>query len=367
MKINNLEIKNRFVRSATYDGYADENGYVTEKQIQLFSDLAEGGVGLIITGIVYVHDSGQIFPNQNSITRNDHIYGLKRLTDTVHERGVKIAVQLFHAGRQRARHVKNDKEQAIAPSYIEDDPYIAEKYRAITENEIWEIIHAFGDAAIRARNARFDAVQLHGAHGYLLSQFLSPQTNHRDDNWGGDLENRLRFHKEIYKDIRSKIGEDYPILIKIGVEDGFPGGLQFVEGEKVAQLLASLGFNALEISQGLRGKRYEGTEFRTKINRIDQEAYFRDWTKKIKSKVDIPVMMVGGLRTFELMEKIIEDGEADFISLCRPLIREPGIVNDWKSGDHHRATCISCNKCLGPIVKGEALYCVQKKKELGGA
>lgn len=229
----------------------------------------------------------------------------------------------------------------------------------MAEDEIWEIVRAFGDGARRAREAQFDAVQLHGAHGYLLSQFLSPYTNRRHDSWGGDLEKRLRFHREIYLDIRKKVGEDFPVLIKIGVQDGFSGGLELREGELAAQRLSQWGFDALEISLGLRGESYERSEFRTKIDNPNREAYFRDWCKRIKPKVDVPIIMVGGLRTFELMEEVIRKGEADFISLSRPLIREPGIINDWKNGDRHRATCISCNKCLEVVRKGEPLHCGQ--------
>lgn len=363
MRIKDMELRNRFVRSATYDGCADRAGQVSEGQISIFAELADGGVGLIVTGIAYVHQSGQILPFQNSIASDDCIPGLKRLTTAVHDRGAKIAVQLFHAGREGARFLKGKNEQAIAPSFVSNDPYFTEQYRPMTEDEIWDMIRAFGDAAKRARDAEFDAVQLHGAHAFLLSQFLSPFTNHRDDDWGGSVEKRLRFHREIYRDIRSKAGEDYLVLIKIGVQDGFPGGLAFSEGNLAAQLLAQRGFDSLEISQGLRGKPYEGTEFRTKINNLDREGYFQHWCKEIKSKVDVPVMMVGGLRTFELMEEIIQKGEADFISLSRPLIREPGIINEWKSGNRHRATCISCNKCLEALRKGEALHCVQQKIE----
>jgi len=225
------------------------------------------------------------------------------------------------------------------------------------------VIRAFGDAAKRAREAGFDAVQVHGAHAYLLSQFLSPHTNRRSDHWGGTLEGRLRFHHEIYREIRSKAGEDYPVFIKIGVQDGFAGGLEFKEGKKAARLMAEWGFDALEISSGLRGKPYEGTEFRTKINRIEREGYFRKWCKHIKDEVNVPVMMVGGLRTPKLMTEVICKGETDFISLCRPLIREPGIINEWKSGSRHRSACISCNKCYEALVKGESLHCVVKKNE----
>jgi 2,4-dienoyl-CoA reductase-like NADH-dependent reductase (Old Yellow Enzyme family) len=359
VKIMNMELRNRFVRSATYDGCA-ENGYVTEKQLNLYETLAEGGVGLIITGITYVHHSGQISKFQNSISSDEFMSGLQRLVSAVHERGARIAVQLFHAGRE-ARFPKSSGRAPMGPSFFEIDPYFKAEYRAMTESEIWEVVRAFGDGAMRAREAGFDAVQVHGAHAYLLSQFLSPYTNRRQDEWGGSLENRLRIHREIYRDIRQKVGENYPVFIKIGVQDGFPGGLGFNEGKLAAKYLAEAGFDALEISQGLRGKSDEDTEFRTKINILDREAYFRDWCRQIKNQVDIPVMMVGGLRTFKLMEEVIQNKEADFISLSRPLIMEPGIINDWKRGDHHRAKCISCNECFESLIKGKTLECVRLK------
>jgi 2,4-dienoyl-CoA reductase-like NADH-dependent reductase (Old Yellow Enzyme family) len=340
IKIKDLELRNRFVRSATADGCADKLGHITNKHIKMFADLADGGIGLIITGLTYVHHSGQISSTQMSIASDDCILGLKRLTAVIHERGGKIAVQLSHAGRESAKFLKSKGRIAKGPSIVENDPYFSETYQIMTVDDIWEIIGAFGDAAKRAREANFDAVQLHGAHAYLLSQFLSPFTNRREDDWGGSLEKRIRFHREVINDIRAKAGDDYPVLIKTGGQDGFPGGLQLDEGKQAAQLLAQWGYDALEISQGLRGKWFEGTEFRTKIKSIDQEGYFRDWCKEIKKVVNVPVMAVGGLRTFELMEDIIEKKEADFISLCRPFIRQPGLVNEWKSGNRSRATCI---------------------------
>lgn len=365
MKIGKLELQNRFIRSATYDGCADKTGQVSEKQIQLFSDLADGGIGLIVTGITYVHPSGQSLPFQNSLAADDCIPGFKRLTAAVQDRGGKIAVQIYHAGRERARFLGTQDEQAMAPSVVKDDPYFLEDHRSMTEDEIWEIVHSFGDAARRAREAGFDAVQIHGAHGFLMSQFLSPITNLRNDEWGGSLENRLRFHRETYKDIRGKVGEDYPVLIKIGVQDGFPGGLEFGEGKEAARLLAQWGFDALEISQGLRGKQFEGTEFRTGIGSLEDEAYFGGWCKEIKETVKVPVMMVGGLRTFELMEEVVQKNETDFVSLCRPFIREPAIINSWKSMNRGKAKCISCNGCLLALRKGEPLSCIQEKEKDG--
>ena len=363
IKIKNLELPNRFVRSATGDACSNSAGEVTEKHLQLFADLAAGGIGLIITGVIYVHPSGQISPTQLSLAGDDCIPGLKRLTRTVHDRGAKIAAQLFHGGRESAPFFKETGRVPKGPSVIEYDPYFTEAYCALSGQEIGEIISAFGDAAARAREAGFDAVQLHGAHAYLLSQFLSPFTNRRDDEWGGTLEKRLRLHHEIYKDIRGKVGEDYPVIIKTAVQDGFAGGLDFSEGKEAAKLLAQWGFDALEISQGLRGKYFEETEFKSKINSLDREGYFRDWCREIKQQVNVPVMMVGGLRSVGLMEEIVEKGEADFISLCRPFIRQPGLVQEWKRGGRRRATCISCNECLAAILKRQNLRCVHEERE----
>ena len=360
-KLGNLELPNRIVRSATYDGMAYKTGHVSARQIDLYESLAAGGVGLIITGITYVHPSGQISSFQNSIADDDYIDGFKKLTQAVHERGAKIAVQLFHAGREAHRFLKPKKMSALAPSFIEQDAYFKGEYEPFAEDQIWEIVTSFGDAARRAREAGFDAVQIHGAHAYLLSQFLSPYTNKRRDKWGGPLENRIRFHHEILRDIKKKAGTDYPVLLKLGVQDGFREGLRFAEGKLAALNLARAGFDALEISQGLRGRWYSETEFRTHIRTPHDEAYFRNWCKEIKSSLTIPVplILVGGLRSPDIIEEILLKHEADLISLCRPLIREPGIINAWKGGSNEKSQCISCNKCLEKVLKGKPLACEQ--------
>ena len=358
MKIKNLELPNRFVRSATGDRFTEGAGFVADRKIALYQELAEGGVGLIISGIAHVHPEGKTLYSQTSIATDEHIPGLQRLTRAVHARGVKIAVQLFHGGREAARYWNTVNQTALAPSVIAEDPYFKGEYRSITADEIENTVQAFGDAAKRAREAGFDAVQLHAAHAYLPSQFLSPFGNRRNDAWGGPLENRLRFHREVYQAMRKRAGQDYPLLIKLGVQDGFTGGLELNEGLQAAERLAEWGYDSLEISQGLRGKYYEETEFRTGIHTVDQEGYFRDWTKEVKKRVKVPVMMVGGLRTFELMEEVIQKGEADFVSLCRPLIREPHIIDEWKKGNRRRAACISCNKCLERNRKDGVLVCI---------
>jgi len=273
---------------------------------------------------------------------------------------------LFHGGRESARFLNPAGRRALAPSSISDDPLFKGEHRAFTEEEIRETIRAFGDAARRAVEAGLDAVQLHAAHGYLPSQFLSPHANRRRDGWGGDLDNRLRFHREIAADIRKKAGRGVPLLVKLGVQDEVPGGLRFEEGKEAARRLAEWGYDAIEVSQGLRGQSYEQTEFRTKVKRVDQEAFFGAWTREVKQAVRVPTMVVGGLRSFARLEEIVEKGEADFVSMSRPLIREPGLVKAWQEGDRHRARCISCNQCLEALQAGESLYCVQERKEKKG-
>ncbi len=356
-QIKNVTLRNRFVRSATYDGMAATTGHVSASQIKLISNLAAGQVGLIIHAITYVHPSGQISSFMNSLAEDAFIPGMQKLTGAAHEHGAKIAVQLYHGGRE-ARFVKTKNLLPVAPSVIADDPYYKGPYREITEKEIHEVIEAFGRAAARARQAGFDAVQIHGAHGYLFSQFLSPFTNRRKDRWGGSLGNRLRLHQEVYRAIRRNIGEDYPVLIKLGVEDGFGGGLTLAEGMEAAQALAETGYDALEISSGVRGEKYSGTEYKIKINKPSREGYFRSWARETKKLVNVPVMAVGGLKSIAMMEETIQSKEADFISLCRPLISEPALISEWKREPQKKPRCVYCNKCLEELHRGVPLHCV---------
>ena len=357
-KIGNLEIRNRFVRSATYDGSADTDGCVSKRQMSLYEELARGKVGLIVTGVAYVHATGRISPYQNSIAHDEDIDGFSRLTEMVHGLGAKIAVQLFHAGREAGKIYQ--KRPALASSLVANDPLFTAPHRSMEEHEIREVIEAFGDGAERAKAAGFDAVQIHGAHAYLLSQFLSPFTNRRKDEWGGSLENRLRLHREIIRAARSKVGADFPVLMKLGVQDGFSGGLEFQEGLVAAEILSGEGLDAIEISSGLRGPGYKHSEFRTGIVRPDLEDYFRDWRSAIKQRVDIPVIMVGGLRSFDVAADRIRNGTADLVALSRPLIREPNLVARWQEGDRAPATCVSCNRCMEALLEAKPFGCYYK-------
>lgn len=355
--IGKLKLRNRFVRSATFDGMAKKDGRVSDDQIALYTRLARGGVGLVVTGMASVHPSGQISGYQNTVHDDRCIAGLQRLAAAVHRRGAKVALQLAHAGREAFKYLAHKHATALAPSVVPDAPCGEAACRAMTDEEIEDIVRAFGDGARRAREAKFDAVQIHGAHAYLFSQFLSPFSNRRNDRWGGSLENRMRFLSAVYRAVRTAVGADFPVMIKLGVADGFPHGLQFEEGCRAAVECAGWGFDALEISQGLRGEHYSQTEFRTAIDRPEREAYFRDWCREVKARVAVPVMMVGGLRRLEQMEAFLRDGEADFMALCRPLIREPGLIERWAGGELKEPDCISCNACFNALLELQPLAC----------
>jgi len=363
-RIKSMEIPNRFVRSATYDGLAEKDGSVSERQLALYEELARGGAGLIVTGISYVHASGRISAFQNSIADDQDIERWSALVRSVHRFDTKIAVQLFHAGRERGRIYR--KQPAFAPSFLAEDPFFDGPHRGMDEDEILEVIEAFGDGASRARDAGFDAVQIHGAHAYLLSQFLSPFTNRREDQWGGGLENRLRLHREIVQTIRKRVGEDYPLLMKLGVEDGFAGGLEFREGVAAAEILARDGLDGVEVSLGLRGRLYDQTEYRAGITRPDREAYYRHWCREIRKRVNVPVIMVGGVRSLETAEEIVQKEEADLVSMSRPLIREPDLISRWQRGDRSPSTCVSCNRCMEALLEGKPLACHHRESRNSG-
>ena len=222
---------------------------------------------------------------------------------------------------------------------------------------------AFGNAAKRAVDAGFDGVQIHSAHGYLLSQFLSPYFNRRTDDYGGNLENRIRIHLEVLQAVRSAVGKQHPILIKLNTADFLDGGLSLEDSVGAGELFQQNGMDAIELSggTGLSGKL---NPIRAGIREEKDEAYFRNAAMAFKERITIPIMLVGGIRSLGIAEEIVTSGTADYISLSRPLIREPGLVNRWKSGNREGATCISCNKCLLEARAGKALRCVMEEREV---
>ena len=351
-----IELKNRLVRSATYEKRADVDGFVTDALIEFYKELAKGGVGLIITGNALVHISGRSVPQMICIHNDYYIDKLKRLTEAVHKLDGKIVIQLVHGGRQCFPALLGGL-QPIAPSEIHD-PSIKITPREMTNEEIWEVIEAFGDAARRAMYAGFDGVQIHGAHGYLVSEFLSSHTNRRDDYWGGDEERRFHFLEEVYKAMRKEVGDNYPILIKINADDFIEGGLKPEESVRIAKRLEELGIDVVEVSGGM----YESGIKTAQLNILkeEQEAYFRQNSRLFKKTLNIPVILVGGIRSKSVAEDILQKCDADLISISRPLIREPDLPNKFKEGKE-KADCISCNGCMR-FQKLDMVKCTQINK-----
>jgi 2,4-dienoyl-CoA reductase-like NADH-dependent reductase (Old Yellow Enzyme family) len=237
---------------------------------------------------------------------------------------------------------------------------------ALTAEGLQAIVTAFAEAARRAKQAGFDGVQIHAAHGYLLSQFLSPIYNQRTDAYGGEIQNRSKPLMLVLKAIRESVGPDFPILIKLNCGDFFENGLVLDDALEVGKMLAKGGIDALELSGGLLtgGKM---SPSRMGIHSPEKEAYFQQEARTFKAEVQVPLILVGGNRSYETAQQIVDNGIADYISLCRPLIREPGLINRWRSGNLAKSACLSDNKCFGPIMAGKGLFCVMDQKKIFNA
>lgn len=365
-KIGGMVIKNSLVRLATHEGMASEDGSVTDELVELYRTLAEGGAGLIITGYAYVQPSGKSAPLMTGIDRDNLIPGLRKVADTVHEHGdgCKIAIQLEHCGRQSL--IPKD---TMAPSAVLE-PMTNKMPREMTVEEIEDTIEAFAEAARRAKEADFDAVQLSAAGGYLLSGFLSPHTNKRTDEYGGNTEKRIKIVEDIFNRAINKVGEKFPILIKANVDDFLEGGIDLTESKKIAKEFSRIGFTAYETS----GSMWETTtrteeelgwmpvfppNSRINIRSKDKEAYALSYAREIKKVIDIPLILGGGIRSLDIMGRILEEGSADLIGLSRPLIRQPDLPNRWLKGiGELTADCISCNGCADSLRVG-AIRCTQ--------
>ncbi len=369
IKLGTMLVPNRFVRSATNESLTDKKDYVTDRLADFYEALARGSVGLIITGYAYVRQDGKSSTSQAAIYDDKFIPAYKTVIERLRPYPIRIVLQIAHGGRQSIPAACDSKP--IAPSPV---PYPLTKLtpREMTEEDIQEITHSFARAARRAREAGFHGVQLHAAHGYLLSQFISPFTNRRKDKWGGSVENRARIILEILKACRKEVGKEFPILIKLNSDDCIEGGLKVEEAVRIASMLGQAGIDAVEVSGGI------GDSFpsacRPDIKSMKEEAYFANNAQKIKEALEgtfgkgglgspdpkktadqsasdgclCPVICVGGIRSREVMESIISTGKADMVSMSRPFIREPDLVEKIRKGLTDRAACISCNQCWHP-------------------
>ncbi|MBR9980384.1 MAG: NADH:flavin oxidoreductase [Desulfatitalea sp.] len=355
--INGLELGNRFVRSATWEGMAADDGTCTPRLSALMEDLAAGQVGLIISSHAYIRPDGQAGIGQLGICKDEQIDELRRMTRAVRERGGRIVAQIAHAGYFANAGLIGQPPMAL--SAIRG--FGKGPRRKMDPDDIQALVADFQHAGRRARDAGFDGIQIHAAHGYLLSQSLSPVFNKRKDAYGGTLEKRARLLLEVLAGLRSTLGRDYPLLIKLNCADFLDGGLELEDALRIGQWLQAEGIDAIEVSGGTVVSEALSPS-RAGINRQDKEAYFREAAQRFKQTLDIPIMLVGGVRSVSLAEKLLADGVADYFAMSRPLIREPHLVRRWASGDRRKATCISCNECFKVGRAGEGVYCVVEEK-----
>lgn len=374
VKIGKITFNNRIIRSATHEGMSDENGRPNEELIKKYEQLAKGGVGAIITGYVGIMPNGKApFEHMPMINDDDKILSFKSVVDRVHNYDTPIILQIAHCGRQTRSKITG--YPTVAPSPIRDKLYNEDKPHELTENEIFEIINNFVLGVERAKKAGFDGVELHLAHGYLLSSFLSPHMNKRKDKWGGSTENRFRIIKEIFTRARKLVG-DYTIIAKINAYEKSNDGMNIEEAIKISKHLEDIGCDAIDVSCGIAEDGFWTTrgEFPFEIMSHDNyrikkipgifreiakplikkkfespkpyELYNLDSAEKIKNKVNIPVIVVGGIRKIDEIKEIIEGNKGDVVAMSRPFIIEPNIVNKFKEGKQAESRCINCNYCI---------------------
>lgn len=383
VKIGNIEVKNRILRSATHDGMAGKNGEPTDELIRKYENLAKNEVGCIITGYAAVSKNGvSPYPNMLKIFDDEVINDYKKLTDAVHKHNTPIILQLAHCGRQTSS--KAIGMQKVAPSNVLHTFY-PDKSKELNSSEIYQIIDDFVASAIRAEKAGFDGIQLHGGHGYLLHDFMSPYGNRRNDEWGATLENRCKIVELIIKGIKEKT--NLPVWIKLSAEDNRKNGMRIETSVEICKRLEKAGCDAIEVSCGtvqdgmntMRSKvmpmdavfkyREPVASFPKVIKKVSLvganlvnplikqptplENFNVDNASKIKKAVSIPVIVVGGIHKLCDMEQIVKGKKADFVSMCRPFICEPNLAKKLKDGTQTEAKCIMCNYCGLVIEKGK--------------
>jgi 2,4-dienoyl-CoA reductase-like NADH-dependent reductase (Old Yellow Enzyme family) len=376
-RIGNLELENRFIRTASHEGLADRRGAPTDAQRRFYQNFVHGGIGLVITGYAGVMSSGRSALYRMTMIDSDDLVPTHRmLTEKIHEAGGKIVLQIAHCGRQTWS-ISTGESTLVAPSAIPCGFY-KEMPRMLTEPEIHDVIAAFAAAAVRAQIAGYDGVQIHGAHGYLLSTFLNLHANKRQDKWGVSLENRFRIVGEILRAVRDAVGPDFPVLIKLNSFEKPSLGMKPQICVEVARLVEKTGCcNAIEISAGtnedgfymargdlpmdailgfLRPYCKMNSLFKSLLKLAAPvigmlqppffEGYNLDTAAMAKRAISLPVITVGGMRSRSFMEAAIRDGKTDFVSMARPLLLEPDLPNKFKNGLSEKALCNNCNICV---------------------
>ena len=327
---NGTTIKNRFFKSAMSEGMGTRDFQPKKNIATLYKRWAEGGTGLIITGNIMVDPKETAEPGNIVFDKNSNMEILKNWANQGQQHGAKVMVQLNHPGKQVPKTIA---KETVAPSAVPLGNGLNKLFstpRALTTSEVEELVQKFVTSAKVAKEAGFSGVQIHAAHGYLISQFLSPHDNRRTDKYGGSLENRMRFLKEIYLGMREELGKDFTIGIKINSTDFKEDGLTEEDSLKTIIELANLGLDFVEISGGT----YERPAMMGATSKSTNQVFFAEYSKKLKQKIEIPVVVTGGIRSINAMNTLLNDNTTDFIGIARPLTIDPNIPNKIKQGTY---------------------------------
>jgi 2,4-dienoyl-CoA reductase-like NADH-dependent reductase (Old Yellow Enzyme family) len=373
--IGGMVLENRIIRSATCEGWADDEGYPENGLLSMYESLARNKAGAIVTGYVTVQRNGRTFGKMGIFDDDKYIEIYKNFNKKIREYNVPLILQIAHGGGQC---FADGTKEPVAPSSVSYPMF--PKPRALSETEIEEIINSFTQAVVRAKKAEFSGVQVHAAHGYLLSSFLSPHFNRRKDRWGGSTENRFRIVGEIIRRARQRVG-NFPILVKISAYEEHKDGLNVEESIRYSKMLQEAGCDAIEVSCGDTGFNM------VRVTKIPVDAMFNlvpEYSKmpglqkkmmsllvplvmktyhplrnynveaatRIKEQVTIPVIAVGGIRKLQDIKNIIGENKADYVSMCRPFIIEPDIVSKFISGKQDESRCIDCGFCVMGLAAG---------------
>lgn len=313
LKTEKITLKNRLVMPPMATAKSEEDGKINKALLDYYDEKSKGGyISLIIIEHSFITKEGKANPNQLSIGNDSLVDSLKELSDIIHRNGSKTVMQINHAGSATSEAITGMK--IVGPSAIENpSKNTGEIPKELSKEDIKILVKEFKEAAIRVKNAGFDGVEIHSAHGYLLSQFLSPITNKRTDEYGGDIKGRIKIHLEVIKAVREAVGEDFPVLLRLGAADYMDGGLTIEESVVASEEFEKAGVDIIDISGGL---------CRYTIPGVTEPGYFAPLSKAIKEKVKIPVIVAGGITEVENAEKILSEEKADLVGVARAILKD---------------------------------------------